>query len=396
MTEAATGLAIPAHERAGPGAALFVACPALRADDRSGRAPDLLSPLAGPLAGILHAGNHRNGAEREDALETIRWGILGTGRIAATFATALEALPDAELAAVGSRAAETAAGFAQRFGARRSHASYADLANDPGVDIIYIATPHSGHYANSRLCLEAGKGVLCEKPFTLNATQARELVRLARERRLFLMEAMWTRFLPALAETRRLIAEGAIGEPQFLIADFGFNKEFDPRHRLFDPERGGGALLDVGVYLVSHASMLFGTPAQISSWAHIGPAGVDERAALLFGYEGGRFAQLTTAITADTPQEATIAGSAGSIRLQAPWWKATSLTVASGGSPPYALDAPYVGNGYTHEAMEAMRCLRTGAVESPLLPLAETIAVIETLDRIRASWGLRYPGEEGI
>ena len=305
----------------------------------------------------------------------------------------MEALPDAELTAVGSRSADSAADFAQRFGARRSHASYADLANDPDVDIIYIATPHSGHYTSSRLCLEAGKGVLCEKPFTLNATQARELVLLAREQRLFLMEAMWTRFLPALAETRRLIAEGAIGDLQFLIADFGFRKEFDPQHRLFDPERGGGALLDVGVYLASLASMLFGPPTQITSLAHLGPSGVDERAALLFGYEGGRFAQLTAAITADTPQEATIVGSAGSIRLQAPWWKAASLTVSSDGHQPYTLDALYLDNGYTHEAMEAMRCLRTGAIESPLLPLDETVAVLETLDRVRADWGLRYPGE---
>ena len=302
-------------------------------------------------------------------------------------------MPDAELTAVGSRSAEAAISFAQRFGARRNHGSYADLANDPDVDVIYIATPHSGHHTNTRLCLEAGKGVLCEKPFTLNATQARELVLLARERRLFLMEAMWTRFLPALAETRRLIADGGVGELQFLIADFGFRKEFDPEHRLFDPERGGGALLDVGVYLASLASMLFGPPAQISSQAHIGLSGVDERAALLFGYDGDRFAQLTTAITADTPQEATIVGSAGSIRLQAPWWKAASLTVSSDGQQPYTLDAPYLGNGYTHEAVEAMRCLRTGAIESPLLPLDDTVAVIETLDRVRADWGLRYPGE---
>jgi predicted dehydrogenase len=305
----------------------------------------------------------------------------------------LEVLPDAELTAVGSRSAEAGADFARRFGARRHHASYADLAADPDVDIVYIATPHSGHYPNVLLCLEAGKSVLCEKPFTLNATQARELVQLARERNLFLMEAMWTRFLPALAETRRLIADGAIGEPQFLMADFGFHKAFDPQHRLFDPERGGGALLDVGVYLVSLASMLFGPPAQITSLAHIGPSGVDERAALLFGYEGGRFAQLTTAITADTPQEATIVGSAGSIRLHAPWWKATGLTISSDGNEPQTLDAPYLGNGYTHEAMEAMRCLRTGEIESRLMPLDETVAVIETLDRVRADWGLRYPGE---
>jgi predicted dehydrogenase len=302
-------------------------------------------------------------------------------------------LPDAELAAVGSRSAEAAAGFAQRCGAARYHASYAGLAADPDVDVIYVATPHSCHYANSRLCLEAGKAVLCEKPFTLNGAQARDLVRLAREQRLLLMEAMWTRFLPAVTEARRLIADGTIGELRFLTADFGFRKEFDPQHRLFDPAMGGGALLDVGVYLASLASMLFGPPAQIQSLAHIGPSGVDEQAALLFGYEGGRFAQLAAAITSDTPQEATIVGSAGSIRLHAPWWKVVNLTLTADGRQPEIIDAPYLGNGYTHEAMEAMRCLRAGAIESPLLPLDETIAVIETLDRVRADWGLCYPDE---
>lgn len=305
-------------------------------------------------------------------------------------------MPDAELTAVGSRSADAAAAFASLHGASRPHGSYAALANDPDVDIVYVATPHACHYANARLCLEAGKAVLCEKPFTLNAAQARDLVRLARERQLFLMEAMWTRFLPAMTEARRIIADGTIGEVRFLTADFGFHKAFDPRHRLFDPALGGGALLDVGIYLASLASMLFGPPTQIQSLAHIGASGVDEQAALLFGYEGGRFAQLTAAITANTPQEATIVGSAGSIRLHAPWWRVTGFTLTADGRPPEIIDSPFLGNGYTHEAIEAMRCLRVGAIESPLLPLDETVAVIETLDRVRADWGLRYPDEMGF
>lgn len=337
----------------------------------------------------------RSNAGGERTLNAIRWGILGTGRIAATFAAALEALPDAEITAVGSRSADAAADFAQRHGAARSHASYSRLASDPDVDIVYIATPHVCHFENARLCLEAGKAVLCEKPFTLNAAQARELVRLARERQLFLMEAMWTRFLPAMSEVRRVIADGTIGEPRFLIADFGFQKAFDPTHRLFDPALGGGALMDVGVYLASLASMFFGAPEQVQSLVHLGPSGVDEQAALIFGYDRGRFAQLTTAITANTPQEAAIVGSGGSIRLHAPWWKVERLTLAVDERNPELIVAPFLGNGYTHEAMEAMRCLRSGEIESPLMPLDETVAVIETLDRVRADWGLRYPGEQG-
>jgi predicted dehydrogenase len=326
-------------------------------------------------------------------VKKIRWGILGTGSIATLFATGLQALEDAELAAVGSRSAEAAAAFGARFGAARHHASYADLAADPDVDIVYIATPHPLHHANTHLCLEAGKAVLCEKPFTLNAAQARDLVNLARERQLFLMEAMWTRFLPALTEVRRLINEGEIGDLRFLTVDFGFHKEFDPRHRLFDRQLGGGALLDVGVYLASLASMLFGPPAQIRSLAQIGPTGVDEQMALLFGYDGGRFAQLTASITTATPQEATIVGAAGSITLHPLWWKASRLTLATNGREPQIIDAPFQGNGYCHEAAEAMRCLRAGALESPVMPLDETVAVIETLDRVRAEWGLRYPQE---
>jgi predicted dehydrogenase len=332
-------------------------------------------------------------AKGEGTVERVRWGILGTGRIAADFATGLQALPDAELAAVGSRSAESAAAFADRFGAARRHPSYAALAEDPEVDIVYVATPHPLHHENARTCLEAGKAVLCEKPFTLNAAEARDLVRLAHERGLFLMEAMWTRFLPAVVEVRRLLAAGAIGEARFLTADFGFRKAFDPRHRLFDPALGGGALLDVGVYLASLSSMVFGPPAETRSLSQLGSTGVDERAALLFGYGGGRFAQLTAAIATGTPQEATVVGDGGWIRLHPLWWKATSFTLAAAGREPETVVAPYEGNGYTHEAAEAMRCLRAGLPESPGMPLAETVEIIETLDRVRAEWGLRYPGE---
>lgn len=303
-------------------------------------------------------------------------------------------LPDAECAAVGSRSADAAAAFANRFGFARAHASYEALVADPEVDIVYIASPHALHHAHARLCLEHGKAVLCEKPLTLNAAQAHDLIQLSRARNLFLMEAMWTRCLPALVESRRLVVEqSVIGTPRFLIADFGFSKDFDPRHRLFDLTLGGGALLDVGVYLASLASLYFGQPATVAAQARFGQSGVDEDTALLFGYDEGRFAQLTASIATATPQEATIFGPAGSIRLHAPWWKADRFTIARTGGEAETIEAPYLGNGYTHEAMEAMRCLREGARESPLLPLDETAAIFETLDQVRAAWGLRYPGE---
>jgi predicted dehydrogenase len=324
---------------------------------------------------------------------TIRWGILGTGRIAGLFATGLTVVPDAELAAVGSRAIETAERFGDEFGVPRRHASYEALAEDDAVDVIYVATPHPMHHPAVRLCLEAGKPVLCEKPFTINAAQAADLIALARDRRLFLMEAMWTRFLPLIGRFRELIAAGAIGEPRLLTADFGFRHPGGPEHRLFNPDLGGGALLDVGVYLVSLASMVFGAHDRAIGLAHLGPTGVDEQASLVFGYPGGQLAQLTAATRTDTPQEVTLMGTEGSLRIHPLWWKPTRMTLTRPDGSTEPFDIPYDGNGYGCEAAEVMRCLRAGALESPIMPLDETLAVVQTLDGIRAQWGLRYPME---
>lgn len=322
----------------------------------------------------------------------IRWGILGAGAIADKFAAGLQSLPDADLAAIGSRTAASADAFADRFGAPRRHASYAALAADPEVDIIYIATPHPMHHSAARLCLEAGKPVLIEKPFTVNAGQAKEIIALARERDLFLMEAMWTRFLPLMGRFRALVAEGAIGQPRMLSADFGFRMTPDPKHRLFNPDLAGGALLDVGVYVVSLASMLFGQPNRGTGLAEIA-GGVDEQTALVLGYPGGELAQLTCAITVNTPQEVTLMGTAGAIRIHPIWWKPTTLTLTRPGQPDEVIEEPYTGNGYNYEAAEAMRCLRAGERESPIMPLDETLSIISTLDQARAQWGLRYPME---
>jgi predicted dehydrogenase len=200
--------------------------------------------------------------------------------------------------------------FALEFGVARLHDSYEALAADPTVDAIYIATPHTYHCANTLLCLQAGKAVLCEKPFAINLGEAEQMVSEARSRRLFLMEAMWSRFLPALVEVRRLLADGAIGRPRMLTADFGFRTEVNPQSRLFDPHLGGGALLDVGIYPLSLAWMIFGAPASIQAQAHVGSTGVDERTGVLLGYDAGELALLSCAVTTDTPQEAVILGAA--------------------------------------------------------------------------------------
>lgn len=323
----------------------------------------------------------------------IRWGILSTGRIARLFAQGLTALDDAKLVAVGSRTVETANAFGDQFGVPHRHASYSDLARDPEVDAIYVATPHPFHKANSIICLEAGKAVLCEKPFTINAHEAEAVIQVARNKRVFLMEAMWTRFIPIVAKAREWVAAGIIGEPRIVSADFGYRANINPQSRIFNPALGGGALLDVGIYTISFASMIFGpNPVHIESLAHLGETGVDEQAAVILGYEGGALALLSTAVCTSTPQEARIIGTEGKILLHPPFWKGTRATLQTSDKEEN-LELPLKGNGYNYEAAEVSRCLRAGELESRIIPLNETIAIMKIMDRIRAQWGLKYPME---
>jgi len=323
-----------------------------------------------------------------------RWGILGTGAIARQFVRGLRALSEAEMFAVGSRSEASAAKFADTNNIPRRHASYEDLISDPDVDVVYIATPHPLHAENAALCLQAGKAVLCEKPFCVNAAEAEQVVELAREKRLFIMEGMWTRFFPLMEEVRRLVSQRALGEVRMLNVDFGFRADLDPASRLFDPKLGGGALLDVGVYCVSFASMILGQPSGSVGLSHLGETGVDEQASVILEHEGGRLANLSIGIRTTTPQEATIMGTEGYIRIHAPWWRPKSMTIYRPGEESETVDAPVSGNGFNYEAAEVMRCLEAGKTESDVMPLEETVSVMRTMDRIRAAWGLRYPGEE--
>lgn len=325
--------------------------------------------------------------------DKIRWGIIGTGSIARLFARGLEQLADAELTAVGSRRQRSADEFGDTFNVPRRHASYEALAADPDVDVVYVSTPHPFHYENSLLCLDAGKAVLCEKPFTINAAEAGALIARAREKRLFLMEAMWTRFFPAAYRLRELLAQGVIGDVRLVQIDFGFRANFDPRGRLFDPKLGGGALLDIGVYVVSFASMVLGTPREAASLADLGTTGVDEQAAMTLKYDGGRLASLAVTLQADTPQEAIICGTKGRIRVHRRFFQPQKLTVEVYGAEHTEIEMPMQGNGYHYQAVEVARCLRAGQLESEVMPLDETLAIMQTLDRIRAPWGLRYPTE---
>lgn len=323
----------------------------------------------------------------------IRWGILGPGGIAHKFADALKVIRDAEIIAVGSRDLQRADVFARMFDVPHRHGSYLELANNPEVDVVYVATPHPFHKACAMLCLEAGKAVLCEKPLTVDAKQAGALIACAREHKQFLMEAMWTRFIPVMVKVREWLAAGVIGEPRMLTADFGNRVELTAENmkgRLFALELAGGAMLDIGVYTVSLASMVFGAPTEITSLAHIGETGVDEQAAVLLSYDAGQIASLSCAITTRTSQDARIFGTKGSIYIPN-FSRATSVTLEVLGKEPVQIETPFTSNGFEYQVLEVIKCLRAGKLESDMMPLDESLSIIKAMDVARAQWGLKYP-----
>ncbi|GAA1895258.1 Gfo/Idh/MocA family oxidoreductase [Streptomyces sodiiphilus] len=328
----------------------------------------------------------------EAARRPVRWGILSTGSIAARFTGDLLGMPEAEVAAVGSRAPGPAREFADRFGIPRAHGNWADLAADPEVDVVYVATPHNAHHPAARLCLEAGKAVLCEKVFTLNATEAQDLVELARQRGVFLMEGMWTYCNPVIRRMTELVRDGAIGEVRAVHADFGLAGRFEDGHRLLDPALGGGALLDLGVYPVSFAHLVLGEPAEVAAWARL-RGGVDENTGMLLGYSSGAVAALTCSLVADTPLRAAVTGTAGRIEFPRGFFFPEQCVLHRPGKEPEEINGPGTGVTFAHQAAEVMRCLRAGETESPLVPLDGTVAVMRTLDRVRERIGVRFPGE---
>ncbi len=325
--------------------------------------------------------------------DRVRWGILGTGKIARQFAEALQQTPGAVLAGVASRDGAKAAAFADEFGVAASFGSYQALADADAIDLIYIGTPHPMHREDALMALNAGKGVLCEKAFTVNRREAEQVVALASSKRLFLMEAMWTRFMPALAEVRRVIASGAIGTPTHLTADFGFHANYGPEHRVFNRALGGGALLDLGIYPLSIATALLGPVRTVTASAEIGPTGVDLHTGFVLTHEGGALSHCSCSLKARTPCELTVSGELGHVRMNTQFHRATSVSVvlADGGSSTVA--TPYLGNGYVHEIVEAQRCWQAGLIESPGMTHGETLALMGVMDQIRAQVGARYAAD---
>lgn len=326
-------------------------------------------------------------------MSEVRWGIIGTGTIAKAFATDFRYAKTGELRAVASREKESADNFAEQFGIEFAMVDYFSLINSHEVDVIYIAVPHVYHYELTKACILAGKHVLCEKPFTLNEIQAKELFELAQAHDVFVMEAMWTRFTPAIEQALEWVEEGEIGNLQSIQASFGFAKEQDPEHRLFNRELGGGALLDVGIYPIFLAQLFFGKPDFIQNQAIVGDTDVDLLEQLMLGWEDGQLASLEASIITEQPNRAVLSGTHGYIELGKEWFKTKEITLNKPDGSERSIEFDFPGAGYQFEIEEVNRCILEGVLQSPNHLWEDTLNLLATMDEIRQDIGVSYPGE---
>lgn len=332
---------------------------------------------------------------------TLRWGVIATGSIAASVSADLAMLADAELYAVSSRSQEKADEFGTRLGFSRMYGNdgavhgYDRLLADDAVDVVYVASPHAQHYEIVQAALNAGKHVLCEKAFTINAREAGELIDLARARGLFLMEAVWSRFLPAMQRAFEIAASGELGDVHWVSADLGFPAPYSPTARLWARGDGGGALLDITVYPLLWALGTMGFPQSVSASGFVNDDGVDAQNALTLGYHHGGQAQLTSSLLAHGPRTATVAGSAGYLQATGSINNPRELHVAAGWDGERRTETfDVVGKGYTYELREVTRCIQQGLTESPVMPLEDTLATMRLFDGVRAQLGTTYPNDQ--
>lgn len=322
--------------------------------------------------------------------KTVNWGIIAPGKIARKFASDMKLVEGANLYAVASRDISRAKEFANEFGAEKYYANYHELVKDPGVDVVYIASPHPFHFEQSLLCLNNGKHVLCEKPICMNAQEVAQLVDVAQSKKLFLMEALWTRFIPSFMKCKEMVEKGEIGEVLGIHADFGFKAEYNTQFRTFNKELGGGSLLDIGIYPVFLALEIAGKPDKIEATGVFGETGVDESCIITFMYSDPKIvALLSSTFLLDTPTEAIISGTRGSIKLHGKWHAPTKLSLIKNGKEElFTFDEP--GFGYQYEIQEVMECLSGGELQSKGFPLEKSLLLHRTLDEIRRIIGLSY------
>ncbi|MFD5098576.1 Gfo/Idh/MocA family protein [Streptomyces albidochromogenes] len=324
----------------------------------------------------------------------LNWGVIAPGWIAGYFVEALQTYTQQRVVAVGSRDAERARTFADRYGIPAAYGSYEELLADDDVDIVYIASPHSSHHDQALQAIEAGRHVLLEKAFTRNAREAAQVIEAARERGVFLMEAMWTRFLPHIDVIRQVLESGLLGEVQTVIADHGLPGRPNPRHRHFDPDQAGGALLDLGVYPVAFAHMVLGPFASVTAVGTKAFTGVDGQASIIVTGESGAHGMLNTSLFARTPTKASISGTRARLEIDGHFYAPAAVHLISSDHEVLDTFTPeLLEGGLCYEAAEAARCVAAGRVESDLMPLSETLSIMRFLDRIRRDLGVAYPGE---
>jgi predicted dehydrogenase len=329
-------------------------------------------------------------------MEIIRWGILGCGRIARKFAADLALVKDARLLAVAARRLENAKEFAAEFPAPHVYGSYEELVADPEVDVIYIASPHGLHHEHAILCLNHKKAVLCEKAFALNLRQAKEMIDLSKKNGIFLMEALWSKFLPQYEKLQELIAAGELGEIKTVRVDFGFIPQPPVPSRLYDPALGGGSLLDIGIYNVFLVLAILGRPDIIEASMTPTPEGVDEQCAALFKYKNGAMAQLFSSLSTNMGTDADISGTKSRVRLTARFYAPSATVEIYRGREDTKQVIPVhkeEGSGYQYEARHVGDCLRKGLTESPVMTHADTLLIMDTMDRIRAVAGIHYSAD---
>ena len=319
----------------------------------------------------------------------VNWGIIGLGKIAHKFASDLQHSETSQLYGVASRDLIKAKEFGKKHKAKKHFGSYETLAEDPEIDIIYVATPHVFHFENTIMCLKKSKAVLCEKPMGMNAEEVKRMIEEAKSRNLFLMEGLWTRFIPATEKVIELLEKNVFGELISMQADFGFKGDSDPESRVYNKKLGGGSLLDVGIYPIYLSLLTLGIPSDIKAMARLTKTGVDSFCALSFSYENGAKANLESTIDTDTPTEAHIHGTSGSIKLHRRFHHTEKLTCLHNGVETL-LDIKYKGNGYLHEIEEVNTCLLNHATESSKLPLKTTLDLSILIDRVKEKIGLDY------
>ena len=320
----------------------------------------------------------------------IKFGIIGLGKIANKFAQDLITVEGCVLQAVGSRDLTKAKDFAASYKATHYYSSYEEVAADPEVDVIYIATPHVFHFDNTMMCLQAGKAVICEKPFAMNLKEVEIMIKTAKEKKLFLMEALWTRFIPGTLKVMELMDQNTIGEVHSIQANFGYLATTDPSSRLIAKELGGGSLLDIGIYPIFISLLLLGIPIETKTVAQLTPTQIDQHCAMLMKFKNGATAILESSFLGETSNKAVISGNKGKIIMHAPFHHTKKITVEIYGKEPCQITAPLINNGYTHEIEEVKNCLLSGQLESDKMSHQNSHELMKILDLIRSQINLTY------